>query len=137
MGVPALVDATMGGSGAYAEYLTTPAEAAIPTRTANVDIAFFRDTRVGCLADTGRGRWLAQSLEDLWPALRDGAVSAAYEGGEVAGGDEGAFVIDDRLHLPADVLGDVFPGAGDLVLVVGGKAGHVVGGYRRVADDHG
>ncbi len=34
----------------------------------------------------------------LWPR------SLAYEGGKVTKGEEGAFVVDQRLHLLADVL---------------------------------
>src|SRR6202034_2467866 len=64
-------------------------------------------------------------------------VSAAYEGGEVAGSYEGSFVVDDCLHLPANVLGDVCPRAGCLVLVVSGEAGDVADGYCCIADDHG
>ncbi|HYZ57766.1 MAG TPA: hypothetical protein VE733_30280 [Streptosporangiaceae bacterium] len=48
-------------------------------------------------------------------------MSVAYEGGKITGGDEGSFVIDDRLHLPAYVLGDILPGAGGLVLVVSAR----------------
>jgi hypothetical protein len=38
--------------------------------------------------------------------------------------------------LIADILGDVTPGLGDLRLVVISQAAQVVGGHRRIVDDH-
>src|SRR2546421_2154113 len=72
------------------------------------------------------------------PGLQRGrGVLAAYEGGEVTGGDEGSLVVDDRLNLPAHVPDDIVPGTCGLVLVVAGQAGQVARGHRRVANDHG
>jgi len=64
------------------------------------------------------------------------AALAAYEGGQVTGRDEGAIMIDHGLHVLAHVLDDIGPGAGDLILVVAGQAGHVVRGQRGVADHY-
>ena len=65
-----------------------------------------------------------------------GPSSLADERGEVTGGGEGSLVVDGRLHVLAYVLDDLAPGAAGLVLVVAGQARDVVGGHRRVADDH-
>src|SRR5258708_9789623 len=71
------------------------------------------------------------------PFLSLGADLPASKGCVVSAGDEGARTVDDGLHPRPDTGDDVRAGAGRLILIAGGPAGHVAGGQAGIADHHG